>query len=319
MLAKLRPSVALYELQGDLVFATAEKAHRTIVADLDDVEYVVIDFRYVTSIDEPSRGGAQHARRRRWPRPGAPSWPRRIPTSGSTPSSRAESAELPRSRRRDRMVRGALAPRLRPRRRPDGRSTQLEDFDLLDGLGDAELDGRQRRRSRVRELDAGTVVFREGDVADSMFFLLSGRVNVLLPLDRAPGRPEPAARRRSARVSPSARWRCSTRAAARPTSCATSRVRSRCCRWMRSHDARREVPDDAASRSRRTSPGSSPGGCAPRTRRYAPSLTEGAYLRSAERSGSMLGEPHTVQAPRRGRLTAVLQFPRRDRRSFTCP
>ena len=53
MLVKLRQSVVLYELQGDLVFATAEKAHRTIVADLDDVEYIVIDFRYVTSIDEP--------------------------------------------------------------------------------------------------------------------------------------------------------------------------------------------------------------------------------------------------------------------------
>ena len=53
--AKLRQSVVLYELQGDLVFATAEKAHRTIVAGLDDVEFVVVDFRYVTSIDEPAR------------------------------------------------------------------------------------------------------------------------------------------------------------------------------------------------------------------------------------------------------------------------
>ena len=54
-LAKLRQSVVLYELQGDLVFATAEKAHRTIVGGLDDVEYIVIDFRYVTSMDEPAR------------------------------------------------------------------------------------------------------------------------------------------------------------------------------------------------------------------------------------------------------------------------
>ena len=88
VLAELRPTVALYELQGDLVFATAEKAHRTIVADLDDVDFVVLDFKYVTSIDEPAlavlnalaetladSGRTVVARRR-------------TPTSGSTRSSR---------------------------------------------------------------------------------------------------------------------------------------------------------------------------------------------------------------------------------------
>jgi CRP-like cAMP-binding protein len=39
----------------------------------------------------------------------------------------------------------------------------------------------------IRSFDAGTVVFREGEVADSLFFLLSGRVNVLLPLDAGGG------------------------------------------------------------------------------------------------------------------------------------
>ena len=39
----------------------------------------------------------------------------------------------------------------------------------------------------IRDYEAGTVVFREGDTADAMFFLLSGRVNVLLPLDARTG------------------------------------------------------------------------------------------------------------------------------------
>ena len=68
----------------------------------------------------------------------------------------------------------------------DGRSTRLEDFDLLDGLGDAELTALSDV-VEIRDYDAGTVVFREGDIADAMFFLLSGRVNVLLPLDTRTG------------------------------------------------------------------------------------------------------------------------------------
>jgi glutaminase len=35
----------------------------------------------------------------------------------------------------------------------------------------------------VRTVEAGTTVIREGEVADEVFFLLAGRVSVLLPLD----------------------------------------------------------------------------------------------------------------------------------------
>ena len=59
--------------------------------------------------------------------------------------------------------------------------TRLEEFDLLDGLGQLEL-AAIKHCAEVRALGAETVVFREGDVADSMFFLMAGRVNVLLPL-----------------------------------------------------------------------------------------------------------------------------------------
>jgi glutaminase len=43
--------------------------------------------------------------------------------------------------------------------------------------------------ANVRTVEAGTAVIREGEVADEMFFLLAGRISVLLPLDvRAAGR-----------------------------------------------------------------------------------------------------------------------------------
>ena len=37
--------------------------------------------------------------------------------------------------------------------------------------------------STRRELAAGETIFREGDTADSLYFILSGAVSVLLPLD----------------------------------------------------------------------------------------------------------------------------------------
>jgi CRP-like cAMP-binding protein len=60
--------------------------------------------------------------------------------------------------------------------------TRLEDFDLLEGLDKLELSAIESAVD-IRTMEAGTVLFREGDVANSIFFLLAGRVSVLLPLD----------------------------------------------------------------------------------------------------------------------------------------
>ena len=65
---------------------------------------------------------------------------------------------------------------------------RLERFDLLDGLGDAELAAIELAMN-VRTVEAGTTLIREGEAADEMFFLLAGRISVVLPLDvRAGGR-----------------------------------------------------------------------------------------------------------------------------------
>jgi glutaminase len=179
-LAKLRQSVVLYELQGDLVFATAEKVHRTIVAGLDDVEYILIDFKYVTSIDAPARSVLDTLA-------DTLAGTGRIVMTAANADAGVD-AQL--SRRvmnfadHDAAIEWCEEQLLEDSDRTPSaaRSTQLEDFDLLNGLGDAELIAI-KDAVEIRDLAAGTVVFREGDIADAMFFLLSGRVNVMLPLD----------------------------------------------------------------------------------------------------------------------------------------
>ena len=184
-LAELRAAVALFELQGDLVFATAEKAHRTIVGNLDGIELVVVDFKNVTSVDEPALAVLN-------------TLAETLELSGRTIFAAATDHEVG--------LDAKLAPsvltfldtdaalewcedRLLQSSHPTGADethTELDQFDLLEGLDHAELAAVELAVD-IRKVDAGTVLFREGDRADSMFFLLGGRVNVLLPLDTRAG------------------------------------------------------------------------------------------------------------------------------------
>jgi glutaminase len=181
VLAELRPSVALYELQGDLVFSTAEKAHRTIVADLGEINFVVLDFKYVTGIDQPALGvlntlaetladsGRTVVAASTHPNVGIDAKLAPCVTTFVDHDAAIEWCEERLLLASDRSVAA-------------GGDTPLEAFDLLDGLGAAELSAI-KAAVEMREVEAGTVMFREGDVADAMFFLLAGRVDVLLPLD----------------------------------------------------------------------------------------------------------------------------------------
>ena len=44
--------IVVYELEGDLHFASMERVFRTVAGALDDVEYVVLDFRRIGSVDD---------------------------------------------------------------------------------------------------------------------------------------------------------------------------------------------------------------------------------------------------------------------------
>jgi glutaminase len=61
-------------------------------------------------------------------------------------------------------------------------STALEDFELLAGLTADELEA-VANIAEFEKYAPGAIVFREGDDADRMYFVLEGRVSVMLPLD----------------------------------------------------------------------------------------------------------------------------------------
>ena len=63
-----------------------------------------------------------------------------------------------------------------------GASTPLADFDLLEGLDSVELASIELAVA-VHVVAAGRAIFRQGDAADHLFFLLDGKVSVLLALD----------------------------------------------------------------------------------------------------------------------------------------
>ena len=54
-LARLGDAVAVLELQGDLFFGSTELLYRRVLDGLDGVEYVVLDFRRVTGVDQAAR------------------------------------------------------------------------------------------------------------------------------------------------------------------------------------------------------------------------------------------------------------------------
>jgi glutaminase len=185
-IAGLRRSIGVYELQGDLFFATADKVHRDVVADIDDVDFVVIDLTHVTSFDEPAVAVLNQLADQL-----AESGRTVVAVCahdggiGSKLTQNATSfldADTALEWCEDRLLGPGSVPD------PDEAHARLERFDLLDGLGDAELAAIELAMT-VRNVEAGTMLIREGEAADEMFFLLAGRISVVLPLDvRAGGR-----------------------------------------------------------------------------------------------------------------------------------
>jgi glutaminase len=179
-IARRRRAVALYELQGDLFFATAEKVHRTIVASLEDADFVILDFRHVAHVDDPAITVINRLAET-------------LDAAGRTVVAvHVEGHPL---------IGAKLAPTLATFLDADvavewcedqllgvdgsgsrGASTPLADFDLLEGLDTVELAAIELAVA-VHAVEAGRAVFRQGDAADHLFFLLDGRVSVLLALD----------------------------------------------------------------------------------------------------------------------------------------
>ena len=183
-LAEAGSGIVVYELEGDLYFASMERVFRAVAGALDDVDYVVLDFRRVGGVDDAALDmlvDLQHVL-------DAASVSLVLahaePRSHGNPRLGALSALGARSCA---SVDAALeccedSAAVRAGDRLFEPSPVLAVQELLDGLSDAEI-AAINELVELELVNTGDMVVREGDDGDSVFFLLSGTVDVQVQLD----------------------------------------------------------------------------------------------------------------------------------------
>jgi glutaminase len=179
--------VAVYELQGDLRFATVECVVREIVACEDPLEFVVLDFKRVSHVDIAAT--------------------RLLAALVQSCAAAGREVVFTRVRRGDLL--GSFSEELDPRaanlvsfqpqldlglewceRRLLGRCAAAQPRDSAPSLAEhrlcAGLDGgdvvRLERLVERREFEPGATIVRKGDASDALFFLVRGEVSVVVAL-----------------------------------------------------------------------------------------------------------------------------------------
>jgi glutaminase len=164
VLAKHGHCTRVFELQGDLFFATAERVVRCVTESLDEVETVILDLQRVDAFDSAATalvdGLAQslaHAGRELL-----------LAGRGSMVSV-------------DDLLEGCEQRIIETFGSHDLQAApQLSQQELLKGLGAEEI--RTIETAVVqRDFRAGEVLLREGSLAESILFVLSGSVSAVLP------------------------------------------------------------------------------------------------------------------------------------------
>jgi glutaminase len=169
-------SVAVCELQGDLFFGSTERLFRSVVEDIEGVEMVVLDCKRVGNVDGAAIAmltslrsalddiGCVFVVADATPVDGLAEIAVRAFADADAALEWCEDRIL--------LQAGSLTSLV-----PEDLSVQ----ELLRGLTDEELTTVEQV-VEVRTVRAGEVVFREGDQADAIFFVLAGLVSVRLPL-----------------------------------------------------------------------------------------------------------------------------------------
>jgi glutaminase len=175
VLARRADSVMVCEAQGDLFFGSAERLFRSVVDDTAEMDVIVLDCKRVGNVD-----GAAIAilgsLRAALDDMGCVLLVADAGTSDALADiGRAfvdTDAALEWCEDRILLQAGSLTS-MAPQ--------ELGAQELLRGLTDEEL-AAVEEATEVGRVEAGEVVFREGDHADAIFFVLSGLVSVRLPL-----------------------------------------------------------------------------------------------------------------------------------------
>lgn len=179
LLSERAHGIVVHELQGDLHFGSTEIAFQTIVSDLEDVEYVVLDLRRVGDVDSAAAGllaalddtlGADAQLVLAHVGPSA----RQLVTSIATETPLLANIDAALEWCESQLVEGATHdPATHVVR------IELRDHDLLRGLTDEQV-AAISGLAQIERYPAGEVVLREGDRADAVFLLLAGTVTVWL-------------------------------------------------------------------------------------------------------------------------------------------
>lgn len=175
VLAQHAESVAVFEVQGDLFFGSTERLFRTVVEDLATVDAVVLDCKRIGNLDGAAISMLSNLRTALTDigcvllMADAPVGVLEDIASHSFPDADAalEWCE-------DRILMSLGIP-------PESLPAELGIQELLRGLSAEDL-RLVEEAVEIIEVPRGEVIFREGDHADSIYFILSGLVSVRLLL-----------------------------------------------------------------------------------------------------------------------------------------
>jgi glutaminase len=176
-------SARVFELQGEMYLGTAERVTRHIIDAVEPLDVVVLDLTRVTRFDAASRGILSELSTR------LDAIGRRVVIAGTDGQ---PDVDVALEMCEDRILEAVG-------HEPVVATSDLAAQELLSGLSTDELAAVAAATRRLR-LDAGSAVFKQGDPADSIFFILSGALAVLLPLDAGDG--GTGSTRRLARMGP---------------------------------------------------------------------------------------------------------------------
>ena len=181
-LAEYGKVVAVYELQGDLFFASIDAVVRRILDDVEQTEFVVLDCKRVHQIDEAalrmlarlSRNLVASGRQLVVSHLDVASGLSLVGGDGEPQFEFADTDEALE------WCENQLLARFETPRRANTQA--LKSQELLQGLSADEISA-VADVVETRSFDAGQTVFQAGDVAGSMCFVVSGSVSVRLPLE----------------------------------------------------------------------------------------------------------------------------------------
>ncbi|CUU58390.1 glutaminase [Parafrankia irregularis] len=184
-LARSGSAIVIHELQGDLVFASAERVVRTVRANLDGVRWVVLDLRRVAAVREPAvelirvmvDDLAAQGTTVLFADPRAIPGVARL-MRGTANTTRLPDLETALEHAEEALLAAEDLPTPPPTAHVDlGAQELLADLaDLGEQAARAVADACERR-----SYDVGDTIFDVGEPADALFFVTRGVVNALAP------------------------------------------------------------------------------------------------------------------------------------------